>query len=71
MIDDVVQSLLVLQKAETLIGRMWLNVLARRLGFLEARGLRLVGLQNDDVTVAGAEMEFLRGALGVLFNAVA
>jgi hypothetical protein len=39
MIDDVVQSLLVLQKAETLIGRMWLNVLARRLGFLVFAGL--------------------------------
>jgi hypothetical protein len=39
MIDDFVQSLVVLQKAETLIGRMWLHVMARRLGLLALAGL--------------------------------
>jgi hypothetical protein len=39
MIDDFVQSLVVLQKAETLIGRMWLHVMARRLGLLAFAGL--------------------------------
>jgi hypothetical protein len=39
MIDDFVQSLVVLQKAETLIGRLWLNVLARRLGLFAFAGL--------------------------------
>jgi hypothetical protein len=39
MIDDFVHSLVVLQKAETLIGRLWLNVLARRLGLFVFAGL--------------------------------
>jgi hypothetical protein len=39
MIDDFVQSLVVLQKAETLIGRMWLHVMARRLGLFAFAGL--------------------------------
>jgi hypothetical protein len=34
MIDHLLRDLQVLQKADFLIGRIWLNVLVRRLGFL-------------------------------------
>ena len=34
MMDDLMRDLQVLWKANSLIGRIWLNVIARRLGLL-------------------------------------
>jgi len=39
MFDHLVRDLQVLQKADFLIGRIWLNVLVRRLGFFAFAGL--------------------------------
>src|SRR5208283_5687081 len=39
MIDDLVRDLHLLQKADSLIGRIWLGVLARRFGLFAFAGL--------------------------------
>lgn len=39
MIDNIVRDLQVLAKADSLIGRIWLNVLARRFGLFALAGL--------------------------------
>lgn len=39
MIDDLIHNLQLLQKADSLIARIWLNVLARRLGLFVFAGL--------------------------------
>jgi hypothetical protein len=39
MIDNIVRDLQVLGKADSLIGRIWLNVLARRFGLFALAGL--------------------------------
>ncbi len=50
MIDDLVRDLQVLWKADSLIGRIWLNVLARRLGlFIFAALIAVFGLGMANV----------------------
>ena len=39
MIDNIVRDLQVLSKADSLIGRIWLNVMARRFGLFALAGL--------------------------------
>ena len=39
MIDDIVRDLQMLAKADSLIGRIWLNVVARRFGLFALAGL--------------------------------
>ena len=50
MIDDFVRDLHLLQKADSLIGKIWLNVMARRFGLFVFAGLIAVfGLGMTDV----------------------
>jgi hypothetical protein len=50
MIDDLIRDLQVLWKADSLIGRIWLNVLARRLGlFVFAALIAVFGLGMANV----------------------
>ena len=56
MIDNIVRDLQVLGKADSLIGRIWLNVMARRFGLLALAGL---------VAVFGLGMANLAGFFGL------
>jgi hypothetical protein len=46
MIDHLLRDLQVLRKADILIGKIWLNVLARRLGLFRARNGKCCRLQR-------------------------
>ena len=56
MIDNIIRDLQVLGKADSLIGRIWLNVMARRFGLLAFAGL---------VAVFGLGMANLAGFFGL------
>jgi hypothetical protein len=56
MIDNIIRDLQVLGKADSLIGRIWLNVMARRFGLLALAGL---------VAVFGLGMANLAGFFGL------
>lgn len=56
MIDNIIRDLQVLGKADSLIGRIWLNVVARRFGLLAFAGL---------VAVFGLGMANLAGFFGL------
>jgi hypothetical protein len=52
MIDNIVRDLQVLSKADSLIGRIWLNVMARRFGlFALAASVAVIGLGMANVAV--------------------
>ena len=68
MIDHLLRDLQVLRKADMLIGKIWLNVLARRLGlsiFAALIGVFGLGMAN----VAGYNA--LQGPIGVVWAAAA
>ncbi len=55
MIDDIVRDLQVLAKADSMIGRIWLNVMARRFGLYAFAGLLAVlGLAMANVAALSA-----------------
>ena len=56
MFDNIIRDLQVLGKADSLIGRIWLNVVARRFGLLAFAGL---------VAVFGLGMANLAGFFGL------
>jgi hypothetical protein len=67
MIDHLLRDLQVLQKADFLIGRIWLNVLARKLGlFAFAALIAVFGLGMANV----AGLSALQGSLGAVWAAV-
>ena len=66
MIDHLLRDLQVLRKAAILIGKIWLNVLARRLGFLAFAGLiGLFGLGMANVAGYNA----LQSSIGIIWAA--
>ena len=68
MIDHLLRDLQVLRKADMLIGKIWLNVLARRLGlFVFAALIGVFGLGM--ATLAGYNA--LQGAMGTVWAAAA
>ena len=55
MIDDIVRDLQVLAKADSMIGKIWLNVMARRFGLYAFAGLLAVlGLAMANMAVLTA-----------------
>ena len=55
MIDDIVRDLQVLAKANSMIGKIWLNVMARRFGLYAFAGLLAVlGLAMANVAALNA-----------------
>ena len=67
MIDDLVQDLHLLRKADSLIGKIWLRVIARRFSLLIFAGLIAVfGLGMTDV----AGFYALQGPMGPVWAAV-
>ena len=55
MIDDIVRDLQVLAKADSMIGKIWLNVMARRFGLYAFAGLLAVlGLAMANVAALNA-----------------
>ena len=68
MIDHLLRDLQVLRKADMLIGKIWLNVLARRVGlFVFAALIGVFGLGMANVAGYNA----LQGAIGVVWAAAA
>ena len=66
MIDHLLRDLQVLRKADILIGKIWLNVLARRLGLFAFAGLiGVFGLGMANV----AGYHALQSSLGVIWAA--
>ena len=66
MIDHLLRDLQVLRKADILIGKIWLNVLARRLGLFAFAGLiGLFGLGMANVAGYNA----LQGSIGIIWAA--
>ena len=66
MIDHLLRDLQVLRKADILIGKIWLNVLARRLGLFAFAGLiGVFGLGMANVAAYYA----LQNSLGVIWAA--
>ena len=66
MIDHLVRDLQVLRKADILIGKIWLSVLARRLGLLAFAGLiGLFGLGMANV----AGYNVLQSSIGIVWAA--
>ena len=66
MIDHLLRNLQVLRKADILIGKIWLNVLARRLGLFAFAGLiGVFGLGMANV----AGFYALQNSLGVIWAA--
>jgi hypothetical protein len=66
MIDHLLRDLQVLRKADFLIGKIWLNVLARRLGLFFFAGLiGVFGLGMANVAGYNA----LQGSVGVIWAA--
>ena len=66
MIDHLLRDLQVLRKADMLIGKIWLNVLARRLGaFVFAALIGVFGLGMANVAGYNA----LRGSFGTVWAA--
>ena len=66
MIDHLLRDLQVLRKADMLIGKIWLNVLARRLGLLAFAGLiGLFGLGMANVAGYNA----LQSSIGIVWAA--
>jgi len=59
MIDNLVRDIQVLAKADSLIGRIWVGVLARRIGLLAFAGL---------ITVFGLGMGNVAGFYGLTAN---
>jgi hypothetical protein len=68
MIDHLLRDLQVLRKADILIGKIWLNVLVRRLGLFAFAGLiGLFGLGMANVAGYNA----LQGSIGIVWAAAA
>ena len=66
MIDHLLRDLQVLRKADILIGKIWLNVLARRLGLFAFAGLiGLFGLGMANVAGYNA----LQSSIGIIWAA--
>ena len=66
MIDHLLRDLQVLRKADMIIGKIWLNVLARRLGLLAFAGLiGLFGLGMANVAGYNA----LQSSIGIVWAA--
>ena len=66
MIDHLLRDLQVLRKADILIGKIWLNVLARRLGLFGFAGLiGLFGLGMANV----AGYNTLQSSIGIVWAA--
>jgi Putative Actinobacterial Holin-X, holin superfamily III len=66
MIDHLLRDLQVLRKADILIGKIWLNVLARRLGLFAFAGLiGLFGLGMANVAGYNA----LQSSIGIVWAA--
>jgi hypothetical protein len=66
MIDHLLRDLQVLRKADTLIGKIWLNVLARRLGlFVFASLIGVFGLGMANLAAYNA----LQGSIGIVWAA--
>ena len=55
MIDHLLRDLQVLRKADILIGKIWLNMLARRLGLFSFAGL--IGLFGRSVCALGGHVQ--------------
>ena len=67
MIDDLIRDLQLLQKADSLIGKIWLKVMARRLGLFAFAGLIAVfGLGMTNV----AGFYALQTSVGLVWAAV-
>jgi hypothetical protein len=67
MIDHLLRDLQVLRKADILIGKIWLNVLARRVGLFAFAGLiGLFGLGMANVAGYNA----LQSSIGIVWAAV-
>ena len=67
MIDDIVRDIQVLAKADSMIGKIWLNVMARRFGLYAFAGLLAVlGLAMANV----AALQALQQSWGPVWAAV-